>query len=63
MLVLQQAVDLEPVGTPSIPGTAFGHTHHDALPQPTRLTRCPVLLVDDTLPVVLALGDGMKVVV
>jgi hypothetical protein len=63
MLILQQAVDLEPVGAPSIAGTAFGHAHHDALPQPTRLARRPVLLVDDALPIVLALRDGMKVVV
>jgi hypothetical protein len=56
-------VNFEPVRTPSVPGTAFGHAHHHALPESARLTRCPVLLVDDTLSVVLAFRDGVKIVV
>jgi hypothetical protein len=56
-------VDLEPVGASAVPRTTLGHSHHQTLPQPTRLTRCPVLLVDDTLAVVLALRDGARVVI
>jgi hypothetical protein len=55
LLFLQQTVYLEPVGAPSVPGPTLGHPHHQTLPQTASLTRCPVLLVDDALTVVLAL--------
>lgn len=54
---------LEPVGAPPVSRARLGHPHHEALAQPARLARCTVLLVDDALPVVLALGDGVQVVV
>jgi len=63
LLFLQQAVYLEPVGAPSVPGSALGHAHFHALPQTTGFARCPVLLVDDALTVVLAFRDGACVVV
>jgi len=63
LLFLQQAVYLEPVGAPSVPGPTLRHAHHQTLPQTARLARCPVLLVDDALTVVLALRDGACVVV
>ena len=63
LLLLQQAVYLEPVGAPSVPGPTLRHAHHQTLPQTARLARCPVLLVDYALAVVLALRDGACVVV
>jgi len=55
LLFLEQAVDLEPVGPPAVPGPALGHAHHQTLAQPARLARRPVLLVDHAFAVVLAL--------
>jgi hypothetical protein len=63
LLFLQQAVYLEPVGAPSVPGPTLRHAHHQTLPQTARLARSPVLFVDDALSVVLALRDGACVVV
>jgi len=63
LLFLQQAVYLEPVGAPSVPGPALGHANHQTLPQTARLARRPVLLVDDAFTVVLAFRDGACVVV
>lgn len=54
---------LEPVGATSVSGATLGHPYLQTLPQTAGLTRCPVLLVDDTLAVVLALRDGTRVVV
>ena len=54
---------LEPVGSSSVSGATLGHPHFHTLPQTARLARCPVLLVDDTLAVVLTLRDGAGVVV
>ena len=61
-LVLHQAVDLEPVGPPAVPGARLGHANHEALPQPASLAGRPVLLVDDAPEVVLALLDDRLVV-
>lgn len=63
LLFLQQTVDLEPVGPPAIPGPALGHAHHQTLAQPTCLARCPILLIDHALAVVLAFGYRTQVVV
>lgn len=63
LLLLQQAVDLEPVRAPTVTRPAFGHAHLQALSQATGLARRPVLLVDDALAVVLALGQRRNVVV
>lgn len=56
-------MDLEPVGAAPVAGARLGHADHQALAQPARFARCPVLLVDDTFSVVLALRDGVQVVV
>jgi hypothetical protein len=63
LLFLQETVYLEPVRAPSVPGTTLGHPHFHTFPQTARLARCPVLLVDDALPVILALRNGAGVVV
>jgi len=54
VLVLQQTVDLEPVGSAAVPRTALRHAHQQAFAQPARLARRPVLLVDHALAVVFA---------
>ena len=62
MVLLHQARDLEPVGPPSVPAAGLGHADHEALPQPARLARGPVLLVHDAPEVVFALLDHRLVV-
>lgn len=47
-------MNLEPIRTPSISGTALGHPDDQAFTQPTRLAGGAILLVDDTLAVVFA---------
>jgi len=61
-LVLHEAVNLEPVGPPSVPGSGLGHANHEALPQPAGLARRPVLLVNHAPVAVLALLDHRLVV-
>ena len=61
-LVLHEAVDLEPVGPPAVPGAGLGHADHEALPQPAGLARRPVLLVHHAPVAVLALLDHRLVV-
>jgi len=63
LVLLQQAVDLEPVGAASVAGSTLGHAHVVALPQAARLAGGAVLLVDDALALVLALADGADIVV
>ena len=53
---LHQAVDLEPVGPPPVPGARLGHPHHQTLPQSAGLARGPVLLVHHTSVVILTLS-------
>ena len=48
---------LEPVRPPPISRPGLGHADHEALPQPAGLAGCPVLLVNHTPVVVLALLD------
>jgi len=62
-LFLQQAVDLEPVGSPSVPGAGLGHADEEALAQAAGLARRPVLFVNDALTAVLAVADGRHVAV
>jgi len=62
-LLLQQAVDFEPVGASAVAGAALGHPHQEALAQTTGLARRPVLLVDDALAAVLAVTNGRHVAV
>ena len=62
LVLLHQAVDLEPVGPPAVPAARLGHADHEALPQPASLAGRPVLLVDDALVVVAALLDHRLVV-
>jgi len=63
LLFLEQAMDLEPVGPPAVPGPALGHAHHQTLAQPARLARRSVLLVDHAFSVVLAFRYRAQVVV
>ena len=62
LLVLHEAVYLEPVRPPSVSGPRLGHSNHQTLPQSASFTRSPVLLVHDTSVVVLALLDDRLVV-
>ena len=55
-------MDFEPVGPSAVPAAGLGHADHEALPQPARLARGPVLLVHDAPEVVLALLDHRLVV-
>lgn len=61
-MLLQQTMDLEPVGATSV-ADPLRHAHVVALPQAARLAGGAVLLVDDALALVLALADGADVVV
>lgn len=54
---------LEPVGAAAVARAGLGHADHEALAQPARFARRPVLLVDDAFAVVLALGYRVEVVV
>ena len=56
-------MDLEPVGAAAVARSAFGHAYQQALAQAAGLAGGSVLLVDDALAVVLALGHGAQVVV
>lgn len=62
-MLLQQTVDLEPIGTTTIARAALGHAHVVALAQATRLAGGAILFVDDAFALVLALTDGADVVV
>ena len=55
-------MDLEPVGPSAVSAAGLGHADHEALPQPARLARGPVLLVDDALVVVSTFLDHSLVV-
>lgn len=63
LLLLQQAMYLEPVAAAAVSRTAFRHADHQAFSQSASLARCPVLLVDDAFAVVFTLGYGVQVVV
>ncbi len=60
--LLHEAMDLEPIGPPSIARSRLGHPDHEAFSQPTSFAGCPVLLVNDAAIVVLALLDDALVV-
>ena len=62
-LLLQEAVDLEPVGAPAVPRARLGHADHEALPEPAGLAGRAVLLVDHADAAVLALRYAAQVVV
>ena len=62
-LFLQEAMNLEPVGSSAVTGAALGHAHKEALAQSTSLARSPVLLVDDALTAVLALANSRYIAV
>lgn len=62
-LVLEQAVDLEPVGAAPIARAALGHADAEALGEPARLAGGSVLLVDYAAVVVLTLAYGGSVIV
>jgi len=63
VLVLQQAMDLEPIGPAAVPRPALRHADQEAFAQPARFARRPVLLVDHALAVVLAFRYRTQVVV
>ena len=62
-LLLHEAVQFEPVGAAAVAGAALGHAHQQALAEAAGLARRPVLLVDDALAAVFALGDHRQIVV
>ena len=62
-LLLHEAVQFEPVGAAAVAGAALGHAHQQALAEAAGFARRPVLLVDDALAAVLALGDHRQIVV
>ena len=62
-LFLHEAVQFEPVGASAVARARLGHADEEALAQAAGLARRPVLLVDDALAAVLALGDHRQVVV
>jgi hypothetical protein len=47
-LLLDQAVDFEPVGPAAVPRAALRHAYGQTLLEPARLARRPILLVDHT---------------
>lgn len=63
LLLLQETVDLEPIGSATVSRAGFRHADEEALLQPAGLARGPILLVDHTLAAVLAVGDAVHVVV
>lgn len=63
LLFLEEAVNLEPVRAAAVTGTALRHAHQEAFSEAARFAGGAILLVDDALAVVLALGDGADVVV
>jgi len=63
VLVLQQAMDLEPVRSATVPRPALGHAHQQTFAQPARFARRSVLLIDHALAVVLAFRYRTQVVV
>lgn len=54
---------LEPIGTPAVTRTGFGHAHHQALPQATRFASGAIFFVDHTDAAILAFGDAAQIVV
>jgi len=62
-LLLQQAVDLEPVGPPAVTRAGLGHAYQQAFPQTARLAGRAILLVDHADATVLAFGDAAEIVV
>jgi hypothetical protein len=62
-LLLEEAMDFEPVGAAAVTGAAFGHAHQEAFAQSAGLASRPVLLVDDALAAVLAVADGRHIAV
>lgn len=63
LLLLEEAVDLEPVGAAAVAAAGLGHADHEALAQAACLARGAVLLVDDALAVVFAFCYRVQVVV
>ena len=52
-VLLHEAVDLEPVGSPAVSGARLGHPHHQTFSQSAGFTGSSVLLVNNTSVVVL----------
>lgn len=62
-LLLEEAVDLEPVGSAAVARPGLGHAHEEALAESASLAGGPVFLVDDALASVFALPDGRYVAI
>ena len=62
MVLLHQAVDLEPVGSPAVPAAGLGHADTEALFEPARLAGGPVALVNHADVVVFALRDHSLII-
>ena len=52
-VLLHEAVDLEPVGSPAVSGARLGHPHHQTFSQSAGFTGSSVLLVHNTSVVIL----------
>lgn len=63
LLFLQQAVDFEPIGAPSVARATFRHADQQAFSEAASFACCAILLVDDTFTVVFAVGYRAEVVV
>ena len=62
MVLLHQAMDLEPVGPSAIPAAGLGHADTEALFEPARLAGGPVALVNHADVVVFALRDHSLII-
>lgn len=63
LLLLQQAVDLEPVGASAVARSRLGHADDEAFLEAARFARGAILFVDDAVAAVLAVADRGEVVV
>lgn len=57
LLLLEETMNFEPIGTSSVSGAAFRHSDQKTFSKAASFASCPILLVDDTFSVVLAFGD------
>jgi hypothetical protein len=57
LLLLEETVDLEPVGATTVARSALRHANQQTLSKTTSFARCSILLVDDALSIIFALGN------
>lgn len=56
LLLLQQAMDFEPIRATAVARTTFRHAYHQAFAQTACLARCAILFVYDAFAIILAFG-------